>query len=298
MLPVITSWEQGAWIALDILLVALLIYQVLIMIRGTRAVPMLVGLTVLALIFYFARIGELTTLNWVVSRVLPYVVFALIVVFQSEIRHVLADLGRRMTFLRTGSATEGDAYDDIVLAANLFSQHQTGALIVIEREIGLRTHIESGVPLDARLSYDLLATIFRPSAPLHDGAVIVQKDRIAAAACFLPLSMNPLLSTQLGTRHRAGIGITEETDAIAVICSEETGAISFAVGGRIERDLTVEQLRERLGSELRRHITPVSLPTPIAQSVDDENGARLESPLAEPAPQRKSGPDPAGEPRL
>jgi len=298
VLPVITSWEQGAWIALDILLVALLIYQVLIMIRGTRAVPMLVGLTVLALIFYFARIGELTTLNWVVSRVLPYVVFALIVVFQSEIRHVLADLGRRMTFLRTGSATEGDAYDDIVLAANLFSQHQTGALIVIEREIGLRTHVESGVPLDARLSYDLLATIFRPSAPLHDGAVIVQKDRIAAAACFLPLSMNPLLSTQLGTRHRAGIGITEETDAIAVICSEETGAISFAVGGRIERDLTVEQLRERLGSELRRHITPVSLPTPIAQSVDDENGARLESPLAEPAPQRKSGPDPAGEPRL
>jgi diadenylate cyclase len=298
VLPVITSWQQGAWIALDILLVALLIYQVLIMIRGTRAVPMLVGLTVLALIFYFARIGELTTLNWVVSRVLPYVVFALIVVFQSEIRHVLADLGRRLTFLRTGSSTEGDSYDDIVLAANLFSQHQTGALIVIEREIGLRTHIESGVPLDARLSYDLLATIFRPSAPLHDGAVIVQKDRIAAAACFLPLSMNPLLSTQLGTRHRAGIGITEETDAIAVICSEETGAISFAVGGRIERDLTVEQLRERLGSELRRHITPVSLPTPIPQSVDDENGERLESPLVEPAPQRKSNPGSAGEPRI
>ena len=298
MLPVITSWEQGAWIALDILLVALLIYQVLVMIRGTRAVPMLVGLTVLALIFYFARIGELTTLNWVVSRVLPYVVFALIVVFQSEIRHVLADLGRRLTFLRTGSSSEGDSYDDIVLAANLFSQHQTGALIVIEREIGLRTHIESGVPLDARLSYDLLATIFRPSAPLHDGAVIVQKDRIAAAACFLPLSMNPLLSTQLGTRHRAGIGITEETDAIAVICSEETGAISFAVGGRIERDLTVEQLRERLGSELRRHITPVSLPTPIPQSVDDENGVTLEPPLVEPAPQRKSNPGSAGEPRI
>ena len=150
MPPVITSWTQGAWIALDILLVALLIYQVLMMIRGTRAVPMLVGLTVLAVMFYFARVGELTTLNWVVSRVLPYVVFALIVVFQSEIRHVLADLGRRLTFLG-GSSTESDAYDDIVLAANLFSQHQTGALIVIEREIGLRTHIESGVPLDARL---------------------------------------------------------------------------------------------------------------------------------------------------
>jgi diadenylate cyclase len=289
MPPVITSWTHGAWIALDILLVALLIYQVLMMIRGTRAVPMLVGLTVLAILFYFARVGELTTLNWVVSRVLPYVVFALIVVFQSEIRHVLADLGRRLTFLG-GSGTEGDAYDDIVLAANLFSQHQTGALIVIEREIGLRTHIESGVPLDARLSYDLLATIFRPSAPLHDGAVIVQKDRIAAAACFLPLSMNPLLSTQLGTRHRAGIGITEETDAIAVICSEETGAISVAVGGRIERDLSVEQLRERLGAELRRHMNPAALPTPIAQSIDDESDGALQSPFSEPAPNRKSEP--------
>lgn len=296
MLPVITSWQQGAWIALDILLVALVIYQVLVMIRGTRAVPMLLGLTVVAIIFYFARVGELTTLNWVVSHVLPYVVFALIVVFQSEIRHVLADLGRRFTFLRT-SSSDNDSYDDIVLAANLFSQHQTGALIVIEREIGLRTHIESGVPLDARLSYDLLATIFRPSAPLHDGAVIVQKDRIAAAACFLPLSMNPLLSTQLGTRHRAGIGITEETDAIAVICSEETGAISIALGGRIERDLTVEQLRERLGSELRRHIAPVPLPTPMAQGIDDDSMG-MDSPLIEPAQQRKSESGSAPEPRL
>lgn len=296
MIPVMTSWQQGAWIALDILLVAILIYQVLVMIRGTRAAPMLAGLIVVCVIFYLARIGELTTLNWVVAHVLPYVVFALIVVFQSEIRHVLADLGRRLTFLRS-SATEGDSYDDIVLAANLFSQHQTGALIVIEREIGLRTHIESGVPLDARLSYDLLATIFRPSAPLHDGAVIVQKDRIAAAACFLPLSMNPLLSTQLGTRHRAGIGITEETDAIAVICSEETGAISFAIGGRIERDLTVEQLRERLGSELRRHMAPVALPTQVAQNLNDEVEANLESHLMEPTPQRKSDTASSSEPQ-
>jgi len=294
MPPAITSWTQGAWIALDIILVALLIYQVLVMIRGTRAVPMLVGLTVLAILFYFAQIGELTTLNWVVSRVLPYVVFALIVVFQSEIRHVLTDLGRRLTFLG-GSNNESDSYDDIVLAANLFSQHQTGALIVIEREIGLRTHIESGVPLDARLSYDLLATIFRPSAPLHDGAVIVQKDRIAAAACFLPLSMNPLLSTQLGTRHRAGIGITEETDAIAVICSEETGAISVAIGGRIERDLSVEQLRDRLGAELQRHMTAAALPTPIAQNIDDESDAALRSPFAEPAPNRKTEQGPQSE---
>src|SRR5271154_4870949 len=251
-MQLMAPWWRVSFTVLDILLVALIIYQVLVMIRGTRAAPMLAGLVVVAITFYFARIGELTTLNWVVSRVLPYLVFALIVVFQSEIRHVLADLGRRLTFLG-GSSADSDSYDDIVLAANLFSQHQTGALIVIEREIGLRTHIESGVPLDARLSYDLLATIFRPSAPLHDGAVIVQKDRIAAAACFLPLSMNPVLSTQLGTRHRAAIGITEETDAVAVIISEETGTISVAVAGGIERELTVERLRERLSNLLRRY---------------------------------------------
>jgi diadenylate cyclase len=281
MIPVTQylTWSRVS-VALDILLVAVLIYQVLVMIRGTRAAPMLAGVAVIAITFYLARVGELTTLNWLVSRLVPYVIFALIVVFQSEIRHLLASLGRRLSFMR-GSTAEGDSYDDIVLAANLFSQHQTGALIVIEREIGLRTHIESGVPLDARLSYDLLATIFRPSAPLHDGAVIVQKDRVAAAACFLPLSMNPMLSTQLGTRHRAGIGITEETDAIAVIVSEETGAISMAVGGTIERDLTVEQLRGRLGSELRRYMSPVTLPT-IAQG--EESDAALEAPLRATAP--------------
>jgi diadenylate cyclase len=272
-------------VAIDILLVAVLIYQVLVMIRGTRAAPMLAGVAVIAVAFYLARIGRLPTMSWLVSRLVPYVLFALIVVFQAEIRHVLADLGRRLSFGR-GSAAEGDSYDDIVLAANLFSQHQTGALIVIEREIGLRTHVESGVPLDARLSYDLLATVFRPSAPLHDGAVIVQKDRIAAAACFLPLSMNPMLSTQLGTRHRAGIGITEETDAIAVIVSEETGAISLAMAGKIERDLTVEQLRERLSSELRRYMSPVTLPTVITQN-EDESDAALNSPLRA-LPQRSS----------
>ena len=294
-MPVFTSWQQGVWAALDILLVALVIYQVLVMVRGTRAAPMLAGLAVVALAFYLAPTDKLITLNWVVSHVLPYVVFALIVVFQSEIRHLLADLGRRLTFLR-GSSTDTDAYDDIVLAANLFSQHQTGALIVIERDIGLRTHIESGVPLDARLSYDLLATIFRPSAPLHDGAVIVQKDRIAAAACFLPLSMNPLLSTQLGTRHRAAIGITEETDAIAVVVSEETGAISMALGGQIERDLTVDQLRDRLGSELRRYMAPVALPTPISNN-EEEPEATLDSGLREAADQRVSEPRRGSEPR-
>ena len=264
-------WSHISVISIiDIVLVAILIYQFLVLVRGTRAAPMLVGVAALGLAFYFARLGELRTLNWLLSTLLPYVVFALIVVFQSEIRHALANLGSRISLMRASSSV-ADVYDDIVLAANLFSQNQTGALIVIEREIGLRTYIESGVALDARLSYDLLATIFRPSAPLHDGAVIVQRDRIAAAACFLPLSMNPVLSTQLGTRHRAAIGITEETDAVAVIISEETGTISMAIAGSIERELTVERLRERLSHLLRRYAPAPSLPSPVEESfIEDE----------------------------
>src|SRR6266581_1484947 len=285
----LAPWPQVSVISvLDILLVAMIIYEFLMLIRGTRAAPMLLGVAVLALAFYFARLGELRTLNWLLSTLFPYVVFALIVVFQSEIRHALARLGTRLSFSRS-SSSEADAYDDIVLAANLFSQNQTGALIVIERDIGLRTYIESGVPLDARISYDLLATIFRPSAPLHDGAVIVQKDRIAAAACFLPLSMNPVLSTQLGTRHRAGIGVTEETDAIAVIVSEETGSMSLAVAGTIERDLSVDKLRERMGKLLRRYVPPTPLPTSITNGMGILDEADSEMPLRSTESHSKTG---------
>lgn len=269
-----SPWPRVSVVSvIDILLVAIIIYEFLALVRGTRAALMLVGVAALGFAFYFVRIGDLQTVNWLINTLLPYAVFALIVVFQGEIRQALARLGRRIT-LRTSVGGDGDAYDDIVLAANLFSQNQTGALIVIEREVGLRTYIESGVPLEARLSYDLLATIFRPSAPLHDGAVIIHKDRIAAAACFLPLSMNPVLSTQLGTRHRAAIGITEETDAVAVVVSEETGAISLAVGGKIERDLTVEELRARLSTLLERYVPPATLPT---ISTQPENGLSDES---------------------
>jgi diadenylate cyclase len=249
-----------SWLSvIDILLVAALIYYVLRLVRGTRAAPMLLGVAALAVAFYIAHIANLRTLDWLIGTMLPYSIFALIVIFANEIRHALARLGRNLVWSPAAQSSASDAFDDIVLAANLFSQNQTGALIVIEREIGLRTYIESGVPLDAHLSYDLLATIFRPSAPLHDGAVIVQRDRIAAAACFLPLSMNPLLSTQLGTRHRAGIGITEETDAVSVIVSEETGAISIAVGANIERDISPERLRDRLGELLSKYLAPATL---------------------------------------
>lgn len=246
---------------IDILVVAFLIYEFLKLIKGTRAIPMLAAVILLVGAFWLAHIEQLRTVDWLITTLFPYAVFALIVVFGAEIRHALARLGRRLSARRGGMFHATDSYEDIVLAADHFSQTATGALIVIEREIGLRTFIESGVPLDANLSYDLLITIFRPSAPLHDGAVIVQKNRIAAAACFLPLSMNPVLSTQFGTRHRASIGITEETDAISVVVSEETGAISIAAGGAIERDITVEYLRERLSELLRRYVPTAALPT-------------------------------------
>jgi len=279
----LAAWPHVSVISvIDILIVAFIIYELLALIKGTRAALMLVGVAGLGLAFYLSRLGELATINWLISTLLPYAVFALIVVFAAEIRQALTRLCRKLT-LRGISGSEAEAYDDIVLAANLFCQNQTGALIVMEREIGLRTYIESGVPLDAQLSYDLLATIFRPSAPLHDGAVIIQKDRIAAAACFLPLSMNPVLSTQLGTRHRAGIGVTEETDAIAVIVSEETGSISLAVAGKIERDLTVDQLRERLGDLVHHHVAPATLPTPISNGAEmlegsEADGSRTSTP--------------------
>jgi len=247
----------------DILVVAFLVYEFLKLVKGTRAIPMLVAVVILGAAFWIAHFEALKTVDWLITTLLPYAIFALIVVFGAEIRHALARLGRRLSAVRGGAFNGADSYEDIVLAANHFSQTVTGALIVIEREIGLRTFIESGVPLDANLSFDLLVTIFRPSAPLHDGAVIVQKGRIAAAACFLPLSMNPVLSTQFGTRHRAAIGITEETDAVSVVVSEETGSISIAVGGQIERDITVEYLRERLSEALRRYVPAATLPTTI-----------------------------------
>src|SRR5438067_10510498 len=251
-LPQITGWN-----VLEILLIAVVFYQFLLLVRGTRAAQMLVGIGTLAVLLFALRRLNLPVINWITDHLLPYSIFAIIVIFQAEIRHILAKIGRMITF--SSSVADTESFEDVVMAANLFSQQRTGALIVIEREIGLRTYIESGVPMDARLSYDLLVTIFRPSAPLHDGAVIVQKDRIAAAACFLPLSMNPVLSNEMGTRHRAAIGITEETDAVAIIVSEETGQVSLAQAGQVQRDITLERLREHLSKLLHRYVPATTI---------------------------------------
>jgi diadenylate cyclase len=243
----------------DIVLVFLLVYSLLRAIRGTRAAPMAAGLGALALLYWAAARYDLATLESIL-RLSPFVVsVAIVVLFQNEIRQALIHFGNRfrMPFLvrHRGQFGEG-VYDEIVLAATTLASTKTGALIVIERGVTLRNVIEGGVKMDAELSYDLLVTIFNTEAPLHDGAVIISGHRVAAAACFLPLTLNRMISKDLGTRHRAAIGITEDTDAISVVVSEETGLISFVQGGQITRNLDGPRLlvaiQEALGPSSSR----------------------------------------------
>jgi diadenylate cyclase len=235
----------------DIAIVAVFFYQVLILIRGTRAMQMAVGAGLVTALYFLSRWLELEAVNWIIRNALGYVVIAVIVLFQADIRRALAHFGRAPFLRYLGRVAGGeDTIEELVTAVGNLAAHKIGALIVIERQIGLRNYIEGGIPLDATITYDLLASIFQPTAPLHDGAVIVQGDRIAAAACFLPLSVNPKVSRALGTRHRAALGLTEENDAVAVVVSEETGIISIAINGRLERDFTPETLRLRLGALL------------------------------------------------
>jgi diadenylate cyclase len=235
------------WDLVDILVVSLIVYEVLKLIRGTRAVQMALGAAVFVGLFYASQWAHLETVDWLIRNLAGYVVFAIIVLFQSDIRRALAHLGRApffRYFAKEESAEE--SIEELVMATSMLSAQRIGAIIAIERQIGLRNYIEGGIPLDATMTYDLLLSVFQPSSPLHDGAVIVQGDRVAAAACFLPLTVNPRLSKQLGSRHRAAIGLTEENDSVAIVVSEETGDISLVADGQIERRLDADALRARL----------------------------------------------------
>jgi diadenylate cyclase len=239
----------GWWDLVDIAIVSFLIYEFLKLIRGTRAVQMGVGTLLIVAMFYISRLAPLQTVNWLIRNMLVYLAFAAIVIFQSDIRRALAHFGQAPFFRYFNRQEAADeTIEEIVVAATMLSSQKVGAIIAVEREIGLRNYIESGIPLDATLTYDLLVTIFHPGSALHDGAVIIQENRVAAAACFLPLTVNPKISRELGTRHRAAIGLTEEGDAVAVIVSEETGHISVATDGRIDRHMSPDDLRARLRS--------------------------------------------------
>jgi len=239
----------GWWDIADIAVVSILVYELLMLIRGTRAAQMALGGAVILGLFYLSGLSHLETVNFLIRNFVGYIVFAVIVLFQADIRRALAHLGRAPFFRLLAKAESAEeSIEELIVAAGLLSAKRVGAIIAIERQVGLRNYIEGGIPLDAVLTYDLLVSIFQVSSPLHDGAVIVQTDRIAAAACFLPLTVNPKLSKELGSRHRAAIGLTEENDAVAIVVSEETGLLSVIVDGQIERGFDADALRARLHS--------------------------------------------------
>jgi len=260
----------------DIVIVFLLVYGVLKLVRGTRAAPMAAGIAAFALLYWLARKQDLATLEFILHGGLIYIGVAIIVLFQSEIRQALITFGNRfrVPFSRSYAGQFGEGvYDEIVLAATTLSSTKTGALIVIERNVGLKNVTDGGVKLDAELSYDLLVSIFNPTTPLHDGAVVVRGHRIAAASCFLPLTLNPRLSKDLGTRHRAAIGVTEDTDAVAVIVSEETGLISFVQGGQLRRGLDATKLRATIFEALE--VTPKREKDKVDTEADTEEVASV-----------------------
>ena len=242
--------------ALDVLLVAVVIYNLLLLIRGTRAVQIVYGILLLFAVYYLARIGNLLTLETALSAFLTFLPFAIIVLFQDEIRRALAQFGSKPIWGIGSHQRVESVFNEIVLAATAMSARRMGALIVIERMEGLKNFVENGIRLDAIVSYDLLLNVFNPHTALHDGAVVVQGDRVAAASCYLPLTRTAALSKEYGTRHRAALGISEETDAVAVVVSEETGRVSVAHQGQLLRDLDSNALRNTLYKLLITDLSP------------------------------------------
>ena len=233
---------------IDILVVAFLIYRILLLLQGTKALQMLAGLTVIILLYFFSEILELLTLNWILHTFMSSLLILIIIVFQDDIRKALAKIG---TVPIARIQTEYSfGIEEVVKAVTKLAEKKVGALIVFEREISLKDYLEGAVLLDAKVSEELLISIFNPKSPLHDGAVVISGGKIVAAGVVLPLSTNPDIAKDLGTRHRAGIGITEVSDAVAVIVSEERGEISLAVGGKISRDITPATLRKMLSQLL------------------------------------------------
>jgi diadenylate cyclase len=231
---------------LDITLIACGVYWIIHLIRGTRAVQMLLGLVFLFLTYLTSQGLELYTLNWVLDNFLSSILLVIVVLFQNDIRRALTEVGRGSLFGVAEKADYKPVLEEIVKAVVTLAGKRVGALIVLERKVGLNEYIEPGTRLDALVSKELLCSVFLPTSPLHDGAIVIQGGRVAAAGCFLPLTTDPRVSRTLGTRHRAAIGLTEETDAVVIVISEEEGTVSLVREGRISRDLTTSVLRTTL----------------------------------------------------
>ena len=231
---------------LDIGIIAFVVYRVIHMIRGTRAMQMIIGLVVVLLAYVSSQMLGLFTLNWVLDNFLGSIILVIIVIFQSDIRRALTQVGTAPLFGGVDHIERGQVLEEITKDVVALASKRVGGLIVLEREVGLNEYIEVGTQLDARVSRELLESVFIPHSPIHDGALVIHKGRVAAARCFLPLSVDPNLSKALGTRHRAAIGLTEETDAVAIVISEEQGKISLVVEGKVIHDLDGPQLRSAL----------------------------------------------------
>lgn len=238
---------------LDIAIVSFVLYRVLVMFKGTRAVQMLAGLGLLMVASFLSRRIGLYTVNWILENFWAFWVLALLVLFQPELRRALAQIGEGRLLRRVFggvSAEQVHVVDEVVKGVESLAAKQIGALVVLERSTALSHYAELGVPIDAVVSAELLESIFHPTSPIHDGAVFIQGDRLTVAGCFLPLSRNLQLARTLGTRHRAALGLAEETDAVVVVVSEETGRISLAVDGRMDGRLDGPTLRRRLADLL------------------------------------------------
>lgn len=231
---------------LDITLIAGGVYWIIHLIRGTRAVQMLLGLVFLFLTYLSSQALELYTLNWVLDNFLSSILLVIVVLFQNDIRRALMEMGRGSLFGMRQRAAYGRVLEEIIKAVVSLAGKRVGALVVLERKVGLNEYIEGGTRIDARVSKELICSIFLPSSPIHDGALVIQGGRIAAAGCFLPLTTDPSVSRTLGTRHRAAIGLTEEADAVVIVVSEEEGTISLVREGRISRDLDAGALHSAL----------------------------------------------------
>ena len=238
-------WGVVGWRdALDITIVSLVLYKLLKAFQGTRAARILIGLALLLIVSLIARSLSLNTLDWLLQGFWAYIVIALIVIFQPELRRTLARIGEARFLRAFTTAEELRGLEEIVRASVALAERKIGALIVVERETGLGDFIELGTKLDARVSKPLLMSIFHPTSPMHDGAVVIRGNRIIAAGCFLPIALTSTISSSLGTRHRAALGITEESDAVVIIVSEETGAISLSVSGRLDSHMDLGTLRD------------------------------------------------------
>lgn len=231
---------------LDIIIVAFLFYRLFLLVKGTRATQMFIGLFLLIILSVVVQWLNLNALNWILSSLKTVWVVAFVILFQPELRRALTQLGQNRLLGFIIKVEESGTVSEIVKACHQLVQKGLGAIIVIEQDVGLRNYIETGTPLDAKVTSELIVTIFTPPSPLHDGAVIIEKSRVLAAGCILPLSQNPRLAKSLGTRHRAGLGLSEESDAVVIIVSEETASISLAIGGKLKRKLDINTLRNDL----------------------------------------------------